>query len=158
MLYYFDLVTKEERKKGVSEKELKVEEWLYRLGQTTNTHFTIPYKHSSYPFDLRTQYTKDGTETLYSRWIKYYREFNPARALEPLIGLPIGTPKNKGDAVKEAKKLMNELQDLAFQRLMLEEQKIQRRFQEDLFTKGMTEAGINDKSNIPYNNILKELN
>lgn len=151
MLYYFDLITKEERKRGLSKDELEVEQWLYRLGQTTNTHFTIPHKHKSYPFDLRTQTTKDGQETLYSRWVKYYRELNPVRGLKPLMSLPIGTPKNKGAAVKESKKIINEFRDLAFQRLMLEETGIQQRFQKDLFNKAMTETGSNDKSNLPFN-------
>ena len=61
-LIYFDRITAtKKRKRGMSESELKVEQFLYRLAQVGDTHFTAPYENKYLPgYDLRKEKTRDG--------------------------------------------------------------------------------------------------
>ena len=61
-LIYFDRITNEERKRGMPKSELKVEQFLYRLAQVGDTHFTAPYENKYLPgYDLRKEKTRDGS-------------------------------------------------------------------------------------------------
>ena len=150
-LYYFDRVTAEERKRGVPEKELEVEEFLYRMTQAHNENFTAPYKQANYPFDLRTQVTADGEETYYDRWQRYVRESNIVDALHPLINLPLGTESQTSAAGLKARDIINKFRKAAFMRLITEEQQLNSII-ETKRRKAESKAGLNEVFNLPFGN------
>ena len=124
-LLYFDRVTNEERKRGVPKKELEVEQFLYRLAQVGDAHFTAPYSFKLLPnLDLRTRLTSDGTESLYDRWMKYYHESGVIDVLHGLRTLPMGTASTPGMAEQEARKTISKFRELAFIKMMSEEKGI----------------------------------
>ena len=121
-LIYFDRITNEERKRGMSESELKVEQFLYRLAQVGDTHFTAPYENKYLPgYDLRKEKTRDGQESLYDRWMKYTREAGVVERVGSLMNLPMGTASDVGFAEREVKRTLNLVREQAFIRLMKEQ-------------------------------------
>tara|TARA_B100001250_G_scaffold244250_1_gene209956 strand:- start:396 stop:3914 length:3519 start_codon:yes stop_codon:yes gene_type:complete len=118
-LIYFDRVTNEERKRGVPKKELEVEQFLWRLAQVGDTHFTAPYQHRLIKgLDLRTKLTLDGTESLYDRWMTMYHESGVIDILHQLRKLPMGTESDAGIAEKQAKRIINKFREMTFRQLM----------------------------------------
>ena len=152
-LLYFNRTTVEERKGDVPEKVFEVEKHLYKLAQVGDTHFTAPYKNDKYfgGRDLRSVYTTDGEETLYSRWMRYYYESGVIDALHSQIGLPTGTASSVGIAEKAARKTINSFRKQAFIRLYAEEAGIQDRHMELLERRINAKTGTLSSDNIPFN-------
>ena len=152
-LLYFNTTTLEERKGDVPEKVYEVEKHLYKLAQVGDTHFTAPYKFDKYfgGRDLRTTYTSDGKETLYSRWMRYYYESGVVDVLYSQIGLPMGTASSVGIAEKAARKTINSFRKQAFIRLYGEEAGIQERYWELLERRASAKSGQTASDNVPYN-------
>ena len=152
-MYYFDRATIEERKRGVPQKELEVEEFLFKLAQVGDTHFTAPHKYKKYMgnIDLRKQLTKDGTETYYDRWMRYTHESGLIDVLHGLRDLPMGTASNPGIAEQYARKYINEFREIAFLKLFSEESAIQQEYQTLLTRKASAQAGERSIDNVPYN-------
>jgi hypothetical protein len=152
--YYFNTATVEERKRGKPEKELEVEEFLYKLAQVGDTHFTAPYKMTKYmgDIDLRTQVTKDGQETYYDRWMRYTHESGLVDILHGLRGLPMGTASQAGIAEQYARKYINEFRNTAFLRLMSEEANIPQQYRSVLTRQINAQTGQRSSDNIPFTN------
>lgn len=152
-LYYFDKATVEERKRGVPEKELEVERFLFKLSQVGDTHFTAPYKYDKYmgDIDLRTQLTKDGTETYYDRWMRYTHESGLIDVLHGLQDLPMGTASQAGVAEQYARKYINQFREVAFMRLFSEEAAIPQQYQNVLQKAATITSGQRSSDNIMYN-------
>lgn len=152
-LYYFDKATVEERKRGVPEKELEVERFLFKLSQVGDTHFTAPYKYDKYmgDIDLRTQLTKDGTETYYDRWMRYTHESGLIDVLHGLQDLPMGTASQAGIAEQYARKYINQFREVAFMRLFSEEAAIPQQYQNVLQKAATITSGQRSSDNIMYN-------
>lgn len=134
----------EEMIKGRSEKELYVLEELDRLSRTTGAAFNPPYKMvDTGDLDYRTVLTKDGSQTLYDKWIGNYKKLKPEEALAPLLAAPVpeGTFKYKGEKVEEARRIMKDYYEAAYYQMMTEEgQVIDRMITEEL-TKAKAKAG-----------------
>lgn len=152
-MYYFDRATIEERKRGVPEKELEVEEFLFKLAQVGDTHFTAPHKYKKYMgnIDLRTQLTKDGTETYYDRWMRYTHESGIIDVLHGLRDLPMGTASTPGIAEQYTRKYLNEFREIAFLQLFSEEASIQQEYQSLLGGKIKAQTGERSSENVPIN-------
>jgi hypothetical protein len=153
-LYYFNTSTVEERKRGVPEKELEVEEFLYKLAQVGDTHFTAPYKMTKYmgDIDLRTQITKDGKETYYDRWMRYTHESGLVDVLHSYRDLPMGTASVPGIAETEAKKVINQFREMSFIKLMSEEANIPQEYESVLTRRINAQTGQRSSDNIPFTN------
>jgi hypothetical protein len=150
-IVYFDPSTPEEKRRGLSTKELEVEHFLYQLAQVGDTHFTAPYKHSLLPdLDLRTKMTSDGQESYYDRWMKYVYESNLVDALHTLRGLPMGTASDPGIAEIEARKLINAFRREAFVQLMSEERFLQQEYTRNLIIQEENRAGLSAVPNLPF--------
>jgi hypothetical protein len=150
-LIYFDRSTAEEKKRGVPEKELRVEQFLYRLAQVGNTHFTAPYKHKYLRnVDLRTRITSDGKESYYDRWMRYTHESGLIDALDSLRGLPMGTESDVGIAEAEAKSMINKFREISFIRLMMEESGVTEEYVRNEIMRAENQAGMNYVPNIQF--------
>ena len=120
----FSTASIEERKQGKSEKDLEVLRGLSWLEKQTNTTLSIPKKHPSLGgIDLRTVYTKDGEETLFDRWNRYYRDMPVEDVLQPLLksGLPVGTKSINGAMAQTAAKTLRDFREAAFAKVQAEE-------------------------------------
>lgn len=150
-LIYFDRSTAEEKKRGVPERELEVEQFLYRLAQVGNTHFTAPYQHKVLRnVDLRTRMTQDGQESYYDRWMRYTHESGLIEALYGITSLPMGTESDVGVAEAEAKKLINQFREAAFMKLMSEETGVTQEYIRNEIMRIENKAGMNSIPNIPF--------
>jgi len=151
-LLYFNRTTVEERKGDVPEKVFEVEKHLYKLAQVGDTHFTAPYKNDKFfgGRDLRSVYTEDGEETLYSRWMRYYYESGVIDELYGQIGLPMGTASSVGLAEKKARETINKYRSLAFEILYNEEAGIQQRYNVLRGRRVRAEAGLTTTENTPF--------
>lgn len=154
-LIYFDPSTPEEKRRGLTDKELEVEQFLYRLAQVGDTHFTAPYKHPLLPNDdLRTRRTSDGEESYYDRWMRYVHESRLVDALHTLRGLPMGTASDPGIAELEARKLINAFRREAFLKLMREEMRADRSVRDEYIQSRIIQAenkaGQSFVPNLPF--------
>jgi len=151
-LIYFDTVSNEERKRGVPEKELEVEAFLRKLAIVGDTHFTAPYTHKFLPnVDLRTRMTKDGSESLYDRWMRYTHDSGVIDVLHGLRDLPMGTASVSGMAETEARKALNTFREMAFITLMSEETGIDEEYINSEIRKIEAEVGNRYVPNTPLN-------
>ena len=117
----------DEMVKGRSEKELFVLEELDRLSRTTGSNFLPPYKMADTgSLDYRTVMTKDGSKTLYDKWMENYRSLKPEEALAPLLSAPVpeGTFKYTGEKVVEARKIMKDFYEASYYQMMAEERQV----------------------------------
>jgi len=153
-LYYFNTATVEERKRGVPEKELEVEEFLHKLALVGDTHFTAPHKMTEYlgDIDLRTQVTKDGKETYYDRWMRYTHESELVNVLHSYRDLPMGTASVPGIAETAVRKVINQFRMIAFIRLRNEEANIPQKHESVLTRKRNAKTGQRSSDNIPFIN------
>ena len=150
-LIYFDRSTAEEKKRGVPDNELRVEQFLYRLAQVGNTHFTAPYQHKYLRnVDLRTRLTSDGQESYYDRWMRYTHESGLIDALDSLTSLPMGTESDVGIAEAEAKRVINAFREQAFVQLMTEESGSFTEYANQEILRATNKAGMNYIPNIPF--------
>lgn len=150
-LIYFDTSTVDEKKRGVPEQELRVEQFLYRLAQVGDTHFTAPYQHKLLRgVDLRLRMTQDGQESYYDRWMRYTHDSGLIDALDGITGLPMGTASDVGVAEAEAKNLINKFREAAFIRLMTEETGVTEEYVRNEIMRAENKAGMNVIPNIPY--------
>lgn len=152
-LYYFNTATVEERKRGVPEKELEVERFLYKLAQVGDTHFTAPYKYPKYMggVDLRKQLTKDGEESYYDRWMRYTHESGLVDTLHRLKDLPMGTTSQAGIAERSARKYINKYREIAFVKLLQEEGNLAQKRQNILERAVKAQSGQRTVDNVPFN-------
>ena len=152
-MYYFNTATEEERRRGKSDKEIEVEQFLDKLAQVGDTHFTAPYKMDKYlpGVDLRTQITSDGEETYYDRWMRYTLESRLIDRLHSLQRLRMGTASEPGRAEKAARKAINEYRDRAFKKLMREEHRIRQERRAAIKMKRRAQRGKLSSENIPHN-------
>ena len=152
-LYYFNTATEEERKRGLPQKELEVEQFLAKLAQVGDTHFTAPYKYDKYMgnIDLRTQVTSDGKETLYSRWMRYVHKSDLIDVLHSLTDLPMGTASSAGIAEQSVRKVINQFREVAFLQLMDEEAGIEQEYMELIDRRTRATIGETSSDNIMYN-------
>lgn len=144
----FNMVTPEERGKGKSELELDVLRRLDFLSKQTGVTFDVPNKHQmTGNLDLRTQMTRDGEETLYDRWQRYYKELQPEQFLAPILnaGAPIGTMSVDGATVQLTRSTINKLRDAAFYRLMAEEAQVTDRVIQSLIHQSEVKSGFWDQ-------------
>ena len=143
----FSVSTPEERAKGMSEKELFVLQEMDRLAQTTNLVLKPPVSRPELgDLDLRTIVASDGKRTLYDVWQQNYRALNPAEILYPIMSAPLpdGTAKHKGVRVETLRQQINNLQEVAFQQMMVGEQKIIDRMVSEELKKIKSKAGLFD--------------
>lgn len=130
--------------KGRSEKELYVLQELDRLSRTTGAAFNAPFKmKDTGDLDYRTVLTKDGSQTLYDKWMGNYKKLKPEEALAPLLAAPVseGTFKYKGEKIEETRRIMKDYYEAAYYQMMAEEgQVIDRMITEEL-TKSRAQAG-----------------
>lgn len=143
----FSVSTPEERAKGMSEKELFVLQEMDRLAQTTNLVLKPPVSRPELgDIDLRTIVASDGKRTLYDVWQQNYRALNPAEILYPIMSAPLpdGTAKHKGVRVDTLRQQINNLQEVAFQQMMVGEQKIIDRMVSEELKKIKSKAGLFD--------------
>lgn len=153
-LYVFSPSTTEERKRGIPEKELAVEQELWVMTQVADTNFTAPYKH---PYlgdvDLRTRYTQDGKETLYDRWMRYTHESGMIDMLyNTLVGseLPYGTPSAKGARITATKEILNAYREQAMLRILSEETGLTEEFIRRKVRQGELLLGQKDRPKVPF--------
>ena len=127
-LWYFDLVTPAERHRGVPEKEREVLEFISHIERVADTHFTASTRHRDIPtLDLRGMLTQDGEETLYDRWMRFYRETDVVKTLYQLKtyltekDVGITGLKRAGLAESDARNVINKYRGLAWERLVQSE-------------------------------------
>jgi hypothetical protein len=144
-----------EREKGRSETELYVDKELIRLQEVTGNIIRVPYNHSrTGDMDFRTVATGKGDETLFDKWNRYY---SSAIKMEVLAGmlrseLPDGTFKHKAARVDLIQGHLEEARNIAFSKMMVEEQPVLDKINESRFRKTMSGAGrydANRKINAP---------
>jgi len=143
----FSVSTPEERAKGLSEKELFVLQEMDRLAQVTNLVLKPPVSRPELgDIDLRTVLALDGKRTLYDVWQQNYRDLNPADVLYPIMSAPLpdGTAKHKGVRVETLRQQINNLQEVAFQQMMVGEQRIIDRMVSEELKKIKSKAGLFD--------------
>jgi len=143
----FSVSTPEERAKGMSEKELFVLKEIDRLSQVVDLVLKPPVSRPELGnMDLRTILASDGKRTLYDVWQQNYRALNPAEILYPIMAadLPDGTAKHKWLRVDILRKEINNLQEVAFQQMMVGEQKIIDRMVSEELKKIKSKAGLFD--------------
>ena len=157
-LYYFNTATVDERKRGVPEKELEVEQFLYKLAQVGDTHFTAPYKYPKYmgDVDLRTQPTKDGKESYYDRWMRYTHETKVGGrglvdVLHSIQGLPMGTASTAGIAEKQTRNIINKYREIAMNKLLNEEGNLIQQRRSVLEKENNALSGQRSSDNVPFN-------
>jgi hypothetical protein len=143
----FSTASHEDRIKGRSEAELKVMREMSRLARVTGTSFTAGYKHQmTGDLDLRTVMTSDGSKTLYDRWNEIYRELDPVTALLPVAEAPLpdGTFQHKALKVETMQKIVRDYRDIAFKRLLTEEQVLEQEFVKRTIREAQSKAGMWD--------------
>ena len=143
----FSVSTPEERAKGLSEKELFVLQEMDRLAQVTNLVLKPPVSRPELgDIDLRTVLASDGERTLYDVWQQNYRALNPADILYPIMSAPLpdGTAKHKGVRVETLRQQINNLQEVAFQQMMVGEQRVIDRMVSEELKKIKSNAGLFD--------------
>jgi len=157
-LYYFNTATVDERKRGVPEKELEVEQFLFKLAQVGDTHFTAPYKYPKYmgDVDLRTQPTKDGKESYYDRWMRYTHETKVGGrglvdVLHSIQGLPMGTASTAGIAEKQTRNIINKYREIAMNKLLNEEGNLIQQRRSVLEKENNALSGQRSSDNVPFN-------
>ena len=158
--------TVEERKLGLTEQEAEAEEWLLHVAQVGDRNFAPPAtKNPSVSYDglsvridadlgemLTTNKkanAKHGQETMYNRWMRYYRDTNPAEAVLATKGYALGTASNPNEVETMTSEIINERRAIGFLQLMEEEPEL-----EALFFIGQeralkNEAGMNYQQNTP---------
>lgn len=144
----FSTSTIEERQKGRSEMELDVLRKLDYVSKQTGATFAAPTKHRLMGnTDLRKTMTADGQETLYDRWMRYYRELEPEVGLSIILnsGLPVGTMSINAATVNEVQSYINALRDAAFARLMAEETGVAEAVIQNFIRKSEVQAGLWDQ-------------
>lgn len=144
----FSRSTIEERKKGLSEMELDVLRKLEYIEKRTGATFAAPTKHRLMGnTDLRRIMTADGKETLYDRWMRYYRELEPEAGLSIILnsGLPVGTMSIDAATVNEVRSYINVLRDVAFARLMSEETGVSEAVIQNFIREAEVQAGLWDQ-------------
>jgi len=152
-LYVFDPETQEERNRGVPDKELKVEDFLYKLSRANDVNFQAGYKRPELPgVDLRKHYTKDGKETLYDRYQRYVHESGVVDALAVVAdaNMTVGTPSQPGLAIRQTREILNNFRKAAFLKLMSDEALIGS-FSQGILNKAQGLRGDFDQNNIPFN-------
>jgi hypothetical protein len=143
----FSRATPEEREKGRSEQELRIDAELVRLQRETGLILRYPFQHpSTGDMDLRTVATADGSETLFDKWNRYFNEQIPLDALEAVLfsELPEGTFKHKAAKVERTREILNNARERAFQRMRAEEQEALQRQLQERIRKAETDAGLWD--------------
>lgn len=144
----FSTSTIEERQKGRSEMELDVLRKLDYVSKQTGATFVAPTKHRLMGnTDLRKTMTADGRETLYDRWMRYYRELEPEVGLSIILnsGLPVGTMSINAATVTEVQSYINALRDAAFARLMAEETGVAEEVIQNFIRTSEVRAGLWDQ-------------
>ncbi len=158
--------TVEERMEGLTEQQAEAEEWLLHVSQVGDRNFAPPpTKNPSVSYnglsvsidaDLGEMMTtnakanaKYGQETMYNRWMRYYRDTNPAEAVLSTKGYKLGTASNPNQIETDTSQIVNEFRAIGFLQLMDEEPEL-----EALFIKGeeralINEAGMNYQENTP---------
>ena len=151
----FSTASVEERQKGRPEEALKVLREMDRLARVTGAVFNHGYKHPmTGDLDLRTVMTKDGSKTLYDRWMEIYRELDPVAALLPVVEAPLpdGTFEYKAQKVETMQRIIREYRDIAFKKLMTEEQLLEQEFVKRTIREAQAKGGLWDygrKENAP---------
>ena len=151
----FSTASVEERQKGRPEEALKVLREMDRLARVTGAVFNHGYKHPmTGDLDLRTVMTKDGSKTLYDRWMEIYRELDPVAALLPVAEAPLpdGTFEHKAQKVEIMQRIIREYRDIAFKKLMTEEQLLEQEFVKRTIREAQAKGGMWDygrKENAP---------
>lgn len=151
----FSTASVEERQKGRPEEALKVLREMDRLARVTGAIFNHGYKHPmTGDLDLRTVMTKDGSKTLYDRWMEIYRELDPVSALLPVVEAPLpdGTFETKAQKVETMQRIIREYRDIAFKKLMTEEQLLEQEFVKRTIREAQAKGGLWDygrKENAP---------
>lgn len=143
----FSTTSVEERQKGRPEEALKVLREMDRLARVTGVVFTHGYKHPmTGDLDLRTVMTKDGSKTLYDRWMEIYRELDPVSALLPVAEAPLpdGTFEHKARKAEVMQRIIREYRDIAFKKLMAEEQLLEQEFVKRTVREAQAKAGMWD--------------
>jgi hypothetical protein len=143
----FSTATHEERARGMSPEAQFVMTELDRLQREAGAVYSPKVKHSlTGDFDLRTVLTSDGTETLYDRWQKNYRELEPEKVLYPILSepLPDGTFQHKGLRRDLVEGVINQLKDAAFMKTMAEEQRVIDEVIDLQLNKAKSKAGLFD--------------
>lgn len=144
----FSTASEQERAKGMSEDAQAVMRELDRLQRETGATFTGPSpRHPDLGgLDLRTVLAADGTETLFDRWQRNFRELTPEATLRPLLEAPLpeGTFKDQGEKVHAAQKELAALREAAFQMLMAQEDKVLQGVIDDTLNQARSRAGMND--------------
>jgi len=138
--------------KGRSDKQLYVLQELDRLSQQTGAVFTPPFKmKDTGDLDYRTVMTKDGSMTLYDKWMEKYRALKPENALAPLLAAPLpeGTFQYKGMKVEEARKIMRDYYEAAYYQMMAEERQVIDRMIQETLSKARAQSGQFDFNNSP---------
>ncbi|WP_067516913.1 hypothetical protein [Endozoicomonas ascidiicola] len=140
--------TPEERGKGRSEAQLRVLRGLDRLSKQTGMTFAMPNKHRLLPgADLRERMTGDGDETLYDRWVRYYREFPVTEQLDAVIGagMPVGTKSINASTVTLVNQILSKSRDAAFSRLLAEEAQVMQGFIDGKIREAEVKSGFWDQ-------------
>ena len=140
----FSTTSQAELARGRSTEELYVLGELDRLSKVTGTTFTPPLKSALIgDVDLRTIMASDGKQTLYDKWQEEYRKLPVAKVLAPILRspLPDGTFKYKAAKVTETKEVINELQQAAFLKMMVTEQRVVDEFHNKVLNGARGKAG-----------------
>ena len=144
----FSASTPEERAKGRTDAELRVLRGMDRLSRQTGMTFALPTKHRLLPgVDLRERRTSDGKETLYDRWVRYYRDLPVTEQLDAVMGagMPVGTKEINGATVTVVNQILSKSRDAAFSRLMAEETKVMQGFIEGKIREAEVRSGFWDQ-------------
>ncbi len=144
----FSESTPEERGKGRTDAELRVLRGMDRLSKQTGMTFAMPNKHRLLPgVDLREKRTNDGKETLYDRWVRYYRDFPVTEQLDAVLGagMPVGTKEINAATVTLVNQLLSKSRDAAFSRLISEEAQVMEGFIESKIREAEVKSGFWDQ-------------
>jgi muramidase (phage lysozyme) len=146
----FAMSTQEGRDRGLSSEHAAVMTEMDRLAQVAGVTFKpIPVKNPlTGNLDLRTMNTKDGTETLFDRWNRNYKELGPDKVLYPIAmsNASDGTYIYPGAKPQLMQQAMQALQTAAFARLMQEEE-IRARYIKQTINEARAQAGQMDYDN-----------
>lgn len=145
--------SKEDREKGISEKEQLVLNGLADLAIANDTNFAFPFKMPGFDFDMRRRMTSDGQETLYDRVVRRYRELNPTDTLYPLFAEEIGgegTKNSDGSRLTAARQVINAYRKAAFAQVLSEELNLQEELIRNRLNDAEAQVGARDASSIPF--------
>lgn len=121
----FSPETPEKAERGHSPEHSAVMLEMDRLAQVAGATFTSisPKQKETGSLDLRTMMTKDGTETLFDRLNRNYRDLNPAAILAPIAQSRAadGTYKYQGEKTAALQTTINTLRAAAMGKLLTEE-------------------------------------